>query len=352
MKEATFNGLGWANRASVGAAVDRVGFSKVALSVRRAVPSWITVLTYHRVSRRDDPTVLDDTVVDVDPDQFVRHLQFVKRWFNPIGIDQLSAFARGRGRLPRNPLMVTFDDGYRDNHDVALPLLVKHGVRAVFFLATDYVERRRLYWWDRVSLIVGRCKRPRLVFAYPEPMSFSLENPEARRASVRRLKRVIEARPGLDLGRFLEELEHAADVTLPAAEERRLADATVMTWAHARALRRAGMDVQSHTHTHRALQTLEGSDLERELRVSKTALEDALDEPVLGLSYPVGRPVKDAPRIRRAVLDAGYQLGFSNATGVNRVRGLDALDVKRVALDLSMGDRLFRTMLAVPWFAS
>jgi len=183
-------------------------------------------------------------------------------------------------------------------------------------------------------------------------MAFSLENPEARRASVRRLKRVIEGRRGLDLDRFLEELEYAADVTLPVAEERRLADAAVMTWAHARALRRAGMDVQSHTHTHRALQTLEGSDLERELRVSKMALEDALDEPVLGLSYPVGRPVQEAPRIRRAVLDAGYQLGFSNASGVNRARRLDALDVKRVALDLSMGDRFFRTMLAVPWFAA
>jgi peptidoglycan/xylan/chitin deacetylase (PgdA/CDA1 family) len=346
------SGFSWASRESVGTAVDRIGFSKVALSVRRAASSWITVLTYHRVARRDDPTVFDPSVVDVDPDQFARHLKFVKRWFNPIGIDQLSAFARGRGRLPRNPLMVTFDDGYRDNHDVALPLLVKHGVRAVFFLATDYVERRRLYWWDRLNLLVGRSRRPRLVFAYPQPMSFSLEGPAARRASVERLKGIVANHPGLDLGRFLDQVEHAADVTLSTEEERRLADDTVMTWAQARALRRAGMDVQSHTHTHRALQTLDGRELEHELRVSKTALEDAMGEPVLGVSYPVGKSLHDAPRIRQAVVDAGYQLGFSNATGVNRTRRLDALDVKRLSLDLSIGDPFFRTMLAVPWFAS
>jgi peptidoglycan/xylan/chitin deacetylase (PgdA/CDA1 family) len=341
----------WASREAVGAAADRIGISRVALSVRRAASAWITVLTYHRVARKDDPTVLDEDVVDVCPDQLARHLRFIKRWFDPIGIDQLSAFARGRGRLPRNPVMVTFDDGYRDNHDVALPILVKHGVRAVFFLATDYIERRRLYWWDRVSLLVARSRRPRLVMAYPEPTSIPLEGPDARRKAMRRVQRIVKDRSGLDLGRFLEELERAADVTIGAEEERRLVDKTVMTWEHANALRRAGMDVQSHTQTHRVLQTLDGRDLERELRGSREALEDALGGPVLGLSYPVGRPLRDEPRIRQAVRDAGYQLGFSNATGVNRTRSLDPLDVKRVSLDLSIRDPFFRAMLAVPWFA-
>jgi peptidoglycan/xylan/chitin deacetylase (PgdA/CDA1 family) len=341
----------WASRESVGAAVDRIGVSTVALSVRRAASGWLTVLTYHRVGRRDGPTVLDEGVMDVTPEQLGRHLKFIKRWFDPIGIDQLRAFVRGRGRLPRNPLMVTFDDGYRDNHDVALPILVKHGVRAVFFLATDYVQRRRLYWWDRVSLLVGRCRRSRIVMAYPEPMSISLEGPDAGPAAVKRVQRIVKDRPGLDLARFLDELERAADVTLGSDEERRLVEATVMTWTQAAALRRAGMDVQSHTHTHRVLQTLDGRELERELKVSRAALEGALGEPVVGISYPVGRPLRDSPQIRQAVRDAGYELGFSNATGVNRTRALDPLDVKRVSLDLSVRDPFFRAMLAVPWFA-
>jgi peptidoglycan/xylan/chitin deacetylase (PgdA/CDA1 family) len=331
--------------------VDRVGVSRVALSLRRAASAWITVLTYHRVARSGDPTVIDDRVVDVSPEQLARHLRFIKRWFDPIGIDQLYAFVRGRGRLPRNPLMVTFDDGYRDNHDVALPILVKHGVRAVFFLATDYVQRRRLYWWDRISLLVERSQRPRLVMEYPEPTSIPLEGPDARRKAAMRVQKVVEDRPGLDLGRFLDQVEHAADVTISTDEERRLVDSTVMTWEQASALRRAGMDVQSHTQTHRVLQTLGGRDLERELTGSRRALEDVLGERVLGISYPVGRPLRDAPQIRQAVRDAGYQLGFSNATGVNRTRTLDPLDVKRISLDLSIRDPFFRAMLALPWFA-
>jgi peptidoglycan/xylan/chitin deacetylase (PgdA/CDA1 family) len=338
------------NRASLGAAADRLGLPGAALTLRRAASTWVTVLTYHRVALPDDPTVFDRGVVDVAPDQFARQLAFIKRWFHPIGIGDLRAFAAGRSSLPQNPLMVTFDDGYRDNHDVALPLLVRYGVRAVFFLATDYVARRRLYWWDRVSLVVMRSDRPRLEMTYPEPMALPLGTTAAKRTAIARIQRIIKDRARVDLERLLVDLERAAGVTLSGSEERRLADATVMTWEHAVALRRAGMDVQSHTHTHRVLQTLDPRDLERELRVSRVALEEVVGAPVRAVSYPVGKPLGGAIRIRQAVREAGYDLGFSNATGVNRTRALDPLDVKRISLDMSIADPFFRSMLAVPWF--
>jgi peptidoglycan/xylan/chitin deacetylase (PgdA/CDA1 family) len=341
----------WASRESVGAAADRMGISRVVLSLRRAASAWITVLTYHRVARRADATLLDQGVIDVAPDQLERHLAFVKRWFCPIGIDSLVAFAQGQGALPKNPVLVTFDDGYRDNHDVALPILLKCGVRATFFVATDYLERRRLYWWDRVSLLIKRSARERLVLTYPASETLSLEGLEARCAAVKRAQRIIKDQPGLDLPRFLDDVESAAGAPLGADEERRLVDATIMTPDHVVALRRAGMDVQSHSHTHRVLQTLGPEDLDRELRVSRRALERVLGEPVVAISYPVGRSLRDAPHIRSAVRDAGYELGFSNATGVNRARSFDPLDVKRVSLDFSIRDPFFRSMLAIPWFA-
>jgi peptidoglycan/xylan/chitin deacetylase (PgdA/CDA1 family) len=344
-------GLDWTRRESVGAASDRMGVSRFVLSLRREASPWITVLTYHRVARLDDPTTLDEGVVDVGPAQLDRQLSFVKEWFDPIGIDDLCAFAGGRGRLPRNPLMVTFDDGYRDNHDVALPILLKHHVPATFFIATDYVERRRLYWWDRVAFTIGRSPRDRLAITYPEPETLATDNPEARRRACKRVQRIIKDRRGLDLGRFLDELERAADVALSADEERRRVEGATMTWDHVIALRRAGMDVQSHSHTHRVLQTLDAAELDRELRVSRATLEGVLGERVRAISYPVGKSVADLPHIRRAVRDAGYELGFSNATGVNRARRFDPLDVKRISLDLSIPDPFFRAMLAVPWLA-
>jgi peptidoglycan/xylan/chitin deacetylase (PgdA/CDA1 family) len=339
------------DRASVAAALDRAGVLRLALSLRHIVSRWIPVLTYHRVAQPTDAWVFDEGVVDVTPAKFDRQMAFVRRWFRPVGIRDLLAHASGRRRLPSRALLITFDDGYRDNHDVALPILVQHGIRATFFVATDYVERRRPYWWDRISFVIKKSKLERIVLSYPDREALVLGTPEQRRNAIRRLQRVVKDRRGLDLDRFLEGLERAADVVLTSEQESRLADATVMNWDQIRILRRAGMDVQSHTHTHRVLQTLDVAGVQRELRLSRAALEEVLEEPVVAVSYPVGKSIRAEPHIRRAVRDAGYKLGFTNGTGVNLVGSLDPLDVKRVSMDMEIDDPFFRTMLALPCMA-
>jgi peptidoglycan/xylan/chitin deacetylase (PgdA/CDA1 family) len=338
------------DRTALAAALDRIGVPQAAMTVRRAVSPWVTVLTYHRVAAANPASLFDDGVVDVAPEQLDRQLSFVRRWFRPVGLDDLLAYVRDRRPLPRNALLVTFDDGYLDNHDVALPILQRHGVRAVFFVATDFVEHRRLFWWDRIAVLLKSSTRDEVVVDYPERIAVSLRGADARRAAIRRFSRVVKDRRGLDLERFLDGLARASGVVIAPDEERRLADRTVMTWKHVRALCRAGMSVQSHTRTHRVLQTLGADELASELRGSRAKLEEELGTPVRAISYPVGGAVRRASGIRRAVREAGYELGFSNATGVNAF-ALDALDVKRVSLDMEISDAFFRTMLALPWLA-
>jgi peptidoglycan/xylan/chitin deacetylase (PgdA/CDA1 family) len=339
------------DRTVVAAALDGMRVPQLVMSLRRAASPWVTVLTYHRVADPHAAAMLDEGVVDVTPEQLDRQLAFVRRWFEPVGLDGLLAAARGVRPLPRNPVLITFDDGYRDNHDVALPILQRHGLRATFFIATDYVERRKPFWWDRVAYVLKRSLRDRIELDYPERIELALENQSARRRAIGRVQRLIKDRPGLVLEKLLEALERAAGVSLSRQEEAELVSKTVMTWEHVTSLRRAGMDVQSHTRTHRVLQTLGDDDLTNELRGSREKLEQVLGEPVVAISYPVGKPLYDAPRIKRAVREAGYELGFSNGTGVNLTRDLDPLDVRRVALDMKLGGSFFRAMLAMPWLA-
>jgi peptidoglycan/xylan/chitin deacetylase (PgdA/CDA1 family) len=319
--------------------------------LRRAAATWLTVLTYHRVAEPSSPDLFDEGVVDVRPEQLERQLAFVKRWFSPVGIDELLWHVRRGTALPRNCVLVTFDDGYRDNFDRALPILLRHGVPATFFIATDYVDRRIPFWWDVVTRVFKLSSRQRVVLEYPEHAEWSLRGHPARSAAVRRALRIVKDVPGLDLERFLGELQRAADVSIGGGEARWLADATVMTWDQVRALRAAGMDVQSHTRTHRVLQTLDAAALAEELYGSRRILEEVLGEPVRAISYPVGKSVRDAPAVRQAVRAAGYELGFSNGTGISSIRGLDPLDVRRLSMDVSLSEPFFRTVLALPWLA-
>jgi peptidoglycan/xylan/chitin deacetylase (PgdA/CDA1 family) len=125
-----------------------------------------------------------------------------------------------------------------------------------------------------------------------------------------------------------------------------------MGWEDALALHRAGMDVQSHTRTHRVLHTLSPSDLRTELEGSRRDLEAALGAPVDAIAYPVGYRLAHLDHVRAALAAAGYRWGFTNQTGVNHVMlGVDNFDVNRISMSVDYSDALFRAMMALPYLA-
>jgi peptidoglycan/xylan/chitin deacetylase (PgdA/CDA1 family) len=157
---------------------------------------------------------------------------------------------------------------------------------------------------------------------------------------------------GLDLERFLAELATACQVEEASAIERRHAEAALMTWEDVVALDRAGMDVGSHTCSHRVLQTLPPEEIGHELRQSRQDLEARLNKPVLAIAYPVGHSIAQVPFIREAVRSAGYELGFTTTPGWNRrAPAGDQLDLKRISIDHGTSAARTRASLAFPRFA-
>jgi peptidoglycan/xylan/chitin deacetylase (PgdA/CDA1 family) len=307
----------------------------------------IAALTYHHIAEPDSGYTFDAEVADATPEQFRRHLELVLRHCTPIGIDELCAGLDGAA-LPPNPVMITFDDGYRSNADVALPILRELGVPAVFFIATRFVTDRRLYWWEAIAYIVKASRKREVGLGLPRPMSIDLGAPGA----IRSLQHVVKRTVGLDVDRFIGELARTADVEWTPVVEKELADKLIMTWPQVRELDRAGMDIASHTRRHRVLQTLSDAELVDELVGSRQDLEREIGRPVRAVAYPVGLSIVGEPRIRHAVAAAGYRVGFTNASGINSLwRGVDAYDVRRCATDRGMSDPLLLAQIALPRIA-
>ncbi len=307
----------------------------------------LTILTYHSVSDVALDYPCDAEVVDATPAQFRDHLELLQQRFNVIGVDELVAAYRGKS-LPPNAAMITFDDGYRSCHDVVLPMLQEYGLRATFFIATEYVKARRLYWWDRINFLLKSTDKFVIEIDYPQPMRFDLRKAD----SIQRVLRVVKDQARLDLDRYLDVLTEASGVSWSDAVERELADRLIMNWDDIRRLRDAGMDVESHTRRHRVLQTLSPESLAEELAGSREDLERELGRPVRTVAYPVGHSVMGRPDICRAVSDAGYSIGFSNATGVNYMWTRPSpLNVKRIAVGRVISRALFHSMMAFPALA-
>jgi peptidoglycan/xylan/chitin deacetylase (PgdA/CDA1 family) len=322
---------------------------RAALALRSSVPSpWVSVLTYHRFpsARRDDP--FDDEVVDVTPDCFERQIVCLKKHFTLVGIDELCAFAAGRS-LPPNAVALTFDDGYLDNYEIALPILRRHGVKAVFFLSTGCISERRMYWWDRASYVLKRTGCDRITLSYPFVVELGLAD---RRTALERVLRIMKTQPGLDVERFLDELARSARVAWSHKLERTFAERLLMTWDHVRELRAAGMDVESHTRSHRVLDTLPPADLLDEIAGSRADLEREVGVPARALAYPVGNQLGKSSPIRAVLAQAGYEIGLSSNTGTNPLAGpVDRYNIRRQAVGLSSSEAYLLAMLMLPSLA-
>ncbi len=340
-------------RITLARALDRLGLLRALLAARsRAIFPWrhLSVVTFHRVASPGAPG-FDPDVADTTPVAFARQVEILKRYFTLVDTLDLQAHRSGVP-LPDNPAMITFDDGYRDNHDEALPILKRLDAKAVFFVSTGHVADRRLFWWEKINNLVLRSPCARLTLSYPEAIELDTSDMEGRRRAIGCLLRIVKEREGLDLDRFLAEVESATGVTLGRDEERELADQLIMDWDHVRALKAAGMDVQSHTRSHRILNTLSDAEARADLTAARQDLEAALETPVQAVAYPAGKSLGKRPGLRRAVHDAGYRLGFTCGTGAARVgKPMDWLEVPRVALDRDMPDAFFRGCLAIPSLA-
>jgi peptidoglycan/xylan/chitin deacetylase (PgdA/CDA1 family) len=318
------------------------------------IPSTISILTYHHIAEDDPHYRFDPGVADATPEQFRRQMELCCKYASPIGIDQLVDALDG-APLPKNPVMVTFDDGYRSCRNTALPILKSVGLPAVFFVATSYVAERRLYWWERIAYVLSTTTLDSATLHYPRVLPIDAREPRA----LRLLAAIVKDTSGLDVDRFLDELALAFRVEWTRELEQKYAEDLVMTWDDVRALAHAGMDVESHSRRHRVLQTLDPVALRDELEGSKRDLEHELGRPVRAIAYPVGRRIAHLVAIRDAVAAAGYRVGFTNGSGATRIwpAGLarvmptDRFDIRRLSTDREMSDAMYFTQIAVPRLA-
>ncbi len=335
-------------RASLTRWLARVHAPELVLRARAAagVPV-ISVLTYHHVAEPGPDYGFDPDVADATPAQFEAQMQVVARHCTAISIDTLLGGLAGQP-LPPNPVLITFDDGYRSNLEVALPILRRLRLPATFFIATRFLDERRLYWWEAIAQLVDRARRAgttRVALTYPTAREVDL----TAAAAHAQLARVVKDTPGLDVDHFVTELARAMGVPWDRALERTLADELIMTWDEVRALADAGMDIESHGHSHRVLDTMSADELHLDLGRSRQLLTTQLGRPVRAIAYPVGRSIVGRPALRDALRAAGYLIGFTNASGVNPVwRGIDPFDVARLATDRSMQAETILAQLALP----
>ena len=281
----------------------------------------VIVLTYHRIQGGDD------SLSGLPIEMFAAEMRWVRDNCDPIGPDTIVERARDpRGARP--PVLVTFDDGYRDFHDLAYPVLKQLGIPAVVFLATSFLDAGGLIWTDEVQWTCLSTRHERVKLPWADGPPIELPDAAARAALGEQARAHLKTLPDADRRAAVEAL--VAALGRPPAREREM-----LTWDEVRAT----MDLThfgGHTHTHPILSRLAGDAAEREIRTCRDRIAAETGRVPTTFAYPNGRPSDYTRQTQEILRRNGFSLAFSTSCGIagadtdwmaiKRLPG-DALDV-------------------------
>jgi peptidoglycan/xylan/chitin deacetylase (PgdA/CDA1 family) len=306
----------------------------------------LLLLTYHGVlpagSGADDYLARNC----VDADAFARQMRFLSRHYRCISLSDAVAGLAGEKPLPHRAAVVTFDDGFRNNLDHALPVLRQYGVPATVFVTTDHIGRgTRLLWTERVARLVTESRPGDRIDVVVAGERITASSPGERREAARALLKRLKSVPVGERDRAIAELEQALGADAGAPEEDRYA---FLDWDGVRALIAGGVEIGSHTATHAVLTSLTPDAIRRELARSKGAIERHIGRPCVLFSYPNGTAADFNDAAKAALREAGFVCALSQIPGMNTA-GTDRYELRRVNIGRGHDDLLFEAQVAGVW---
>ncbi len=263
----------------------------------------LSILIYHRVLPDGDIGFGDPSI-----SQFSLQMRALRKHFNVLTLRE-AAEALTKNSLPPRAAVVTFDDGYEDNYSRAIPILQENGLKATFFIATDYLDGG-IMWNDRISYSVLNSSYNKIDLKHLDLGVVELGGREQKLEVVKQL---------LGKTKHLEaDQRMAASISIADVAQGAIPDDLMMSSQQVKQMRAAGMEIGGHTKSHPILSRISDATAQEEISGGKAFLENLLQEEITSFAYPNGKPKQDYDnRHALMVKDAGFQCAVSTSWGVS-----------------------------------
>jgi peptidoglycan/xylan/chitin deacetylase (PgdA/CDA1 family) len=312
--------MGLAKRDLLSKLASDTGFLRV-LNLLPTKPQLL-VLNYHRIGNPEE-TLYDSQVFSATAESLEEQVRFLKLHLEIIGLEEAIDIAEKRTSLRHTRVLLTFDDGYRDNYDLAFPILRSHGVQGVFFLPTAFIGTESIPWWDKIANFIQQANIGTIRLPGLPERTFDLSGSN-RRPAIDAALALYKSLPASSGERFLDDLAEQCRMDQCSGKERLFA-----TWEEISEMVRGGMAIGSHTHNHQVLSRTSEQDQIHELSLSKQILEERLGLTITSLAYPVGLQDSFSLTTREVARQTHYRIAFSFHGGFNQVDCMEPFNIRR-----------------------
>jgi len=294
-----------------------LGSLKLARFLSRNHPK---ILMYHRITDKPDGE-------GVSADQFRNHLKIIQKDFRPMTLRDLLT-ADEHGNVPKNAIVITFDDGYSDFADVAFPILKSEGVPATLFITAGFVNGDIWLWPDKIKYLVSVCSQEDLT-----RIGSLTQNTVVGVDKKKNWNSICDYCITLDnkkIENFINDMAVATGVQFPK-EPPDIYKA--VSWSKLREFVEFGLDIGNHSLTHPILTKLDEYELIEEINKSRELIKNNLSIDPSVFCYPNGKVSDFDDSVKSKLELLGYKYGVVAFPGENPLE--NRFEIRRYSADSS-----------------
>tara|TARA_Y100000590_G_scaffold456107_1_gene605991 strand:+ start:11533 stop:12480 length:948 start_codon:yes stop_codon:yes gene_type:complete len=300
--------------------------------ISKILQSNNAILNYHRITQNDNTDKPNDELA-VSAKRFKEQLIFLKKNYNLVALDNLINFER----TAKPSISITFDDGYKDNLSMALPILNELNIPATVYIITKFYQNDFNVWWMELQDYIWSSS-DNIKFIYSEKnFNFSIKNNSEKNKCFFELRKIIKKLDKIEQGKFLEAVtktnirKNFENEFLNKDELRLLSSNPLIT-------------IGAHSHNHLSLKNLDKNHCTQEIMESKKILEKLINKKIKHFSYPYGTK-EDAGEREFKIVE---ELGFSSAvtTSVGSVTKKKIFNLPRIHINNKANEKILKIKLS------
>jgi peptidoglycan/xylan/chitin deacetylase (PgdA/CDA1 family) len=253
-------------------------------------------------------------------------MRYLVKHFDVISLDDFVYHPKNK-KLPRHVVIITFDDGFKDNYTQAYPILRKYGVPATFFLTTNSIGTNRWIWVEEIIYMIRNTNQSEITVKFSNPIKYSLRTQKERTSVILSLIPKLIRIKQSDREKIIASLRKDLKVSVPE----RFSQNFMLSWREIKEMQNGGMSFGAHTLTHPSLTTIDEKLANIEVSKSKTDIEKKLGCSIIAFSYPFGTKRDFNESTRDMLINSGYLCACTSVNGTNTLEG-DLYSLKRIGI--------------------
>jgi peptidoglycan/xylan/chitin deacetylase (PgdA/CDA1 family) len=187
----------------------------------------LTILLYHGVTTQKQNGIKNYSNKHIKISEFIRQMDYVHKNFNVISMDEVVYLRSNNIGWPKNTVVITFDDGFRNNYQNAAPILSEYGLPATFYVCSGMINTTLMFWVDVIEACIDRTEKKEIKLTLSEPNIYCLRSKRNKIKTTQEIKAFCKNNSAIVKDQLISNLILETDVA-PSTDYSE--DYCMMTW--------------------------------------------------------------------------------------------------------------------------